>query len=94
VGGCRRRFEALREREEMKNIKLKIGSSGFPVKMFFTTKDTKSTKCGVLIIQKLRVLRALRGEQSKLNLAHYPHNSPKNLKIRNFAAGILNFASI
>ena len=41
----------------MKNIKLKIGSSGFPVKMFFTTKDTKSTKFGVLIIQKLRVLR-------------------------------------
>ena len=42
MGGCRRRFEAVREREEMKNIKLKIGSSGFPVKMFFTTKDTKS----------------------------------------------------
>ena len=76
----------------MKNLKLKIGTSGFPVKMSFTTKDTKSTKFGVPIIQKLRVLRALRDKQSKLNLAHYPHNSPKNLKIRNFAAGILNFA--
>jgi hypothetical protein len=65
----------------MKNLKLKIGTSGFPVKMSFTTKDTKSTKFGVLIIRKLRVLR---GEQSKLNLAHYPHKSPKNLKIKKF----------
>ena len=47
----------------MKNLQLKIGSSGFSVKMFLTTKDTKSTKWKVLIIRKLRVLRALRGEK-------------------------------
>ena len=68
----------------MKNLQLKIGSSGFSVKMFLTTKDTKSTKCKVLIVRKLRVLRALRGEQCKLNLAHYPHKSLKNLKIKKF----------
>ena len=78
----------------MKNLQLKIGSSGFSVKMFLTTKDTKSTKCKVLIVRKLRVLRALRGEQCKLNLAHYPHKSFKNLKMKNFVTGIMNFASI
>ncbi len=31
-------------------------------KKVFTTKDTKSTKFGVLIIRTLRVLRDLRGE--------------------------------
>jgi len=59
----------------MKNLQLKIGSSGFSVKMFLTTKDTKSAKCKVLIVRKLRVLRALRGE---------PHKSLKNLKIKKF----------
>ena len=41
----------------------------------FTTKDTKF---GILIIRTLRVLRALRGEQNKLNVAHDPHKSLKN----------------
>jgi hypothetical protein len=39
----------------------------------FTTKDMKSTKFGVLIVWNLRVLRALRGEQNKLNVTRYPH---------------------
>jgi len=68
----------------MKNLQLKIGSSGFSVKMLLTTKDTKSTKWKVLIVRKLRVLRALRGEQCKLNLAQYPHKSLKHLKIKKF----------
>src|SRR6185369_5714295 len=50
----------------------------------FSKEDTKSTKCKVLIVRKLRVLRALRGEQCKLNLAHYPNKSLKNLKIKKF----------
>ena len=66
----------------MKNLQLKIGSSGFSVKMFLTTKDTKSAKGKVLIIRKHRILRAFRGEQCKLNLAHYPDKSLKNLKIK------------
>jgi len=41
----------------------------------FTTKDTKSTKFGVLIIWNLRVLR---GEQNELNVTHYSHESLKN----------------
>jgi hypothetical protein len=54
----------------------------------FTTKDTKSTKFGlspegfrpqggVVIIRTLRVLRALRGEQNKLKVAHDPHKKLK-----------------
>jgi len=44
----------------------------------FSKEDTKSTKFGVVIIRTVRVLR---GEQNKLNVAHNPHKSLKNLKV-------------
>ena len=55
-----------------------------PPSTVFSKEDAKSRKFRVSIIQKLRVFCALCGEQSKLNLAHYLHKSPKNLKIKKF----------
>ena len=58
---------------------MNYGSSGFTVKMYLTTKDTKSTKFGVF---RIRNLRALRGEQNKPNPTHYPYKSRKYLTSR------------
>jgi hypothetical protein len=38
------------------------GNDAHGWEIFFTTKDAKSTKFGILIIRNLRVLRELRGE--------------------------------
>jgi hypothetical protein len=52
--------------------------------VLFTTKDTKSTKFGVLIILTLRVLRALRGE----NIFTVNPEEPKKFTQLVFSTGI------